>query len=131
MGANGRYKMAHKVLIVEDEHADLFKMMLEFDDEYQVDVALTGDQGVKDAKELNPDAIIMDLRLPNPGLNGIEAIQAIREFNPDVPIFAITAYNTRDTRQLAERAGANAYMAKPVDFMILFDHLEKSLNGHI
>jgi len=112
------------VLVVEDEHPHLFEYALEIIG-YDVLVATRGDTAVEMAREHKPDAIIMDLRLP--GLSGIEAIQAIREFNQTVPIFAITAYTDAYTRAATINAGANLYQAKPVDFTILLDQLDKAL----
>jgi len=112
------------VLVVEDEHPHLFEHALEIIG-YDVLIATRGDTAVEMAREHKPDAIIMDLRLP--GLSGIEAIQVIREFNPVVPIFAVTAYTDAYTRAAAINAGANLYQAKPVDFTILLDQLGKAL----
>ena len=112
------------VLVVEDEHPHLFQQALEIIG-YDVLVAKRGDTAVELAREHTPDAIIMDLHLP--GLLGIEAIQAIRQFNPTVPIFAVTAYTDKHTREAALNAGANLYQAKPVDFKILLSQLEKAL----
>jgi DNA-binding response OmpR family regulator len=111
------------ILVVEDEHPHLFRQALEFIG-YEVLVATRGDTAVELAREHKPDAIIMDLRLP--GLDGIQAIQAIREFNQTVPVFAVTAYTDAYTRQAAINAGANLYQPKPVDFTILLDQLDKA-----
>jgi len=111
------------VLVVEDEHPQLFKQALEHIG-YKVVIAKRGDVAVQMARIYEPDAIIMDLRLP--GLNGIEAIRAIREFDVRVPIFAVTAYTDSHTREAAINAGANLYQAKPVDFTILLAQLERA-----
>jgi DNA-binding response OmpR family regulator len=112
------------ILVVEDEHPHLFEQALDTIG-YDVLVATRGDTAVKLAREHKPDAIIMDLRLP--GLDGIEAIQAIREFDATVPIFAVTAYTDSYRREAAINAGANLYQAKPIDFTILLDQLDKAL----
>ena len=115
------------VLVVEDEHPQIFQRALEIIGGYDVLIATRGDMAVEMAREHHLDAIIMDLRLP--GLSGIEAIQAIREFNQVVPIFAVTAYTDAPTREAAINAGANLFQAKPVDFTILLDQLEKVVAG--
>lgn len=114
------------VLVVEDEHPHLFRQALELM-AYEVLIAMRGDTAVELAREHKPDAIIMDLRLP--GLDGIKAIRAIREFDVEVPIFAVTAYTDAFTRRAAIDAGANLYQAKPVDFTILLSQLEQYIQG--
>ncbi|NIM55138.1 MAG: response regulator [Pseudomonas stutzeri] len=116
------------VLVVEDEHPHLFRQALEFIG-YEVLVALRGDVAVELARQHRPAAIIMDLRLP--GLNGIQAIRAIREFDVAVPIFAVTAYTDSYRREAAINAGANLYQAKPVDFTILLNQLEQAIGATI
>lgn len=120
------------ILVVEDDNPNLFVAAFETMG-YDVILAMRGDTAIELARERKPDVILMDIRLP--GLNGLEAIQAIREFDKRVPIFAITAYSDRWTREAALNAGANLYRAKPVDLKILHkqiaDLLEDSNALHV
>lgn len=114
------------ILVVEDEHPQLFVNALKYMG-YETLVALRGDTAVELAHEHRPDAIIMDLRLP--GLNGVEAIRQIREFDVNVPIFAVTAYTDLHRRDEVLAAGANIYHPKPPDLAVLLDQIDKMLRG--
>ena len=74
----------NKILLVDDEPiiVMLFKTILESKG-YAVSVALTGEEGLKMAKEINPDLIILDYHLP--GLNGKEVYYKLKQ-NPKTKI---------------------------------------------
>jgi CheY-like chemotaxis protein len=116
-----------KILVVEDENLDLFVSAINaLSNTHEIIVAERGDDAVRLAREQRPDAIIMDIRLP--GIDGLEATRQIREFDLSVPIFAVTAYGDKFTREEAERAGVNLYLPKPTDFVALVAHVEKALD---
>ena len=106
---------ALKILIVEDELSELFKEAAELlcGGEHTVHTATTGSSGVRKARALNPDIIIMDLRLPR--MDGLTAIREIRNFNETVIIFALTAFNENFRRQEALDAGAKGFISKPYE----------------
>lgn len=82
---------------------------------YRVIEAVDGWQAVQLATQERPDLILMDLNLPV--LDGITATDILRgneELN-DVPVVAITAHNTADSRAEAGEAGCAEYLAKPID----------------
>jgi CheY-like chemotaxis protein len=66
------------------------------------------------AKTECPDAILMDIQMP--GMDGLEAIQYIRELKRfvDVPIIALTALAMPEDRDRCLQAGANHYLSKPI-----------------
>jgi len=72
--------------------------------------AATGTEAVAMARELTPDVILMDIRMPE--LDGIEASRQIRESCP-TPIVLLTAYETGDLLAEASAAGVGAYLVKP------------------
>lgn len=55
----------------------------------------------------------MDIRMPI--IDGLEAFKRIREFNNEIPIIAITSYDSGTNRQEALASGFNDYMLKPID----------------
>jgi len=91
-----------------------------------VETAGDGYAAVRKAKALKPDLILMDLHMPR--LDGLEAIRRIRQFNPDVPILAVTAF-PKFTEKLAREAGANEYMEKPFDVKELLATVSRLLRG--
>jgi response regulator NasT len=105
---------ATRILIAEDN--DLVSLTLEEqlkDLGYEVvGIARSGAEALNLAQRLNPDLIIMDIRMPE--MDGTEAASRIRNIRP-VPIIMLTAYADKETIRRAEQAGALAYLVKPVN----------------
>ena len=72
--------------------------------------ASEGTDGIKKARELSPDVILMDIGLPN--IDGIEATQRIKDFNPDVKILIFTSRDSENDVFEAFKAGADGYIMK-------------------
>ena len=64
-------------------------------------------------RELSPDAILMDIKMPE--MSGIEAARKIRVFNDTVPIIAQTAYVMAEEKEESLLAGCNHFVTKPLD----------------
>jgi PAS domain S-box-containing protein len=75
--------------------------------------ARNGDEVVRLARELKPDAILMDIKMPE--LSGIDAARKIRKFNQSVPIIAQTAFVMTEEKEESLRAGCNHFVTKPLD----------------
>jgi DNA-binding NarL/FixJ family response regulator len=75
--------------------------------------ATDGEEAVARALELRPDAILMDLNMPN--LNGIEATRRILEANPETAILMLTMFEDDKSIFAAMRAGAHGYVLKGAD----------------
>ncbi len=105
---------ATRILIAEDNDLVLLTLEEQLKDlGYEVvGLARSGLEAVTLAQRLNPDLIIMDIRMPE--MDGTEAAMRIRNHRP-VPIIMLTAYADRDTIRKAEVAGALAYLVKPVN----------------
>lgn len=101
------------VLLVEDH--ELYRMGLSMllgkaDGINLLAEASDGIEGIKKAKELSPNVILMDIGLPN--IDGIEATQRIKEFNPDVKILIFTSRDSENDVFESFRAGADGYIMK-------------------
>lgn len=101
------------VLLVEDH--ELYRMglsmLLNKDDNINLlSEASDGIQGIKQARELSPDVILMDIGLPN--IDGIEATQRIKDFNSDIKILIFTSRDSENDVFEAFRAGADGYIMK-------------------
>ena len=84
---------------------------------YRVVEATNGQEGVEMAQSHCPDLILMDLNMPVvDGLVAAERIRASGDSCQDVPIIAITAFDTYGMKEAALEAGCNGYIAKPIDF---------------
>ena len=82
---------------------------------YQTLEAVTGEEGVKLAKEKKPDLVLMDIQLP--GINGIEAFRQIRAdpATRSIPVVALTASVTPTDRSAITAAGFDAFLGKPIN----------------
>jgi DNA-binding NarL/FixJ family response regulator len=102
-----------RVLIADDHPTfrDGLKLMIDAADDVEVaGEATTGAEAVVLATELVPDAILMDLQMPE--LNGIEATRQITAANPDIGVVVLTMFEDDDSVFAAMRAGARGYLLK-------------------
>ncbi len=102
-----------RVLLVEDHTIvrEGLKAMLALEsDLLVVGEAPDGNAGVKLAKELSPDVVVMDLNLP--GLNGVDATQAIKQACPATRVLVLSMYGGPEHVRPAVRAGASGYLVK-------------------
>jgi len=106
--------MKPKVLIIDDEKGirDIFTLLLE-EKGYAVEAAETGKSGIARARAFRPDAVLLDMNLPD--ISGMEAIPRIKEAGPGAEIVIITAFGTIRNAVEATKLGAYAYLEKPVD----------------
>jgi two-component system cell cycle response regulator DivK len=106
---------AGRILVVEDnpKNLKLVRDVLQYSG-FEVIEATSGEEGVRLAKESEPDLILMDLQLP--GIDGTEALRQIREINParQVPVVAVTAFAMNEDRERTFESGFNGYMEKPI-----------------
>jgi DNA-binding NarL/FixJ family response regulator len=104
-----------KIMLVDDHEVVRLgiKALLSNFPEYEV-IAEASDskEAIQKAKEYQPDAIIMDIRLP--GKNGIEATKEIMEDNPDTKVIMLTSFAEDDLLFDAINAGAYGYILKQI-----------------
>ena len=72
----------------------------------------TGEAAVAQAKELKPDVVLMDVRMP--GINGIEAARRIRDLRPGTKILMLTVSDDEEDLYEAIKAGVNGYLLKEI-----------------
>ena len=75
--------------------------------------AENGEQAVRLARQLEPDVILMDIRMPL--MNGLEALLLIRQENPAARIIILSMYPQNQKERAASGFGANAYLTKVID----------------
>ena len=108
---NGTMQEKTKVLIIDDEHAIRRFLHTALDAHgYTVHEASSGEDGLIQAVNIQPDLIILDLGLP--GINGIEVTSRIREWT-DTPIIILSVQNQDSDKIAALDAGADDYLTKP------------------
>lgn len=103
-----------RILVVEDEKkvADFIKRGLE--EEFSVDVAYDGEEGVNKAESTTYDLILMDIMMPKK--DGLTAIKEIREKNISTPILCLSAKGTLDDVVNGLNIGSDDYLTKPFAF---------------
>ena len=104
------------ILVIEDNEKNrkLVRDVLTFKG-YRLAEAETGEDGVRLARELRPDLVLMDIQLP--GINGITALGQIRE-DPalrHIPVIAVTASAMTHDRQKIMASGFDGYQSKPIN----------------
>jgi two-component system CheB/CheR fusion protein len=88
-----------------------------------VHVANDGEDGVRQAATIAPDAVLLDIGMPN--IDGYETCRRIREQATDkrVTIIALTGFGQEQDRRRAQDAGFDAHFVKPVDLATLLQRL--------
>ena len=100
------------VLVVDDEPsiAELLGMALRYEG-WRTVVAGDGHQAVRLLKEHRPDAVVLDVMLPD--LDGLEVLRRMRGHEPDVPVLFLTARDAVEDRIAGLTAGGDDYVTKP------------------
>src|SRR5262249_30488917 len=108
-----RCSVTASVLVVDDHEpsASALAELLE-DEGYRTRTAPSGEAALALVKDESPDVIVTDLRMD--GLDGIELLKAVRLIDADLPVIVVTAYATIDKAIEATRAGAFAFVTKPL-----------------
>jgi two-component system chemotaxis response regulator CheY len=104
-----------RFLVVDDSLAvtKRLSLILESQGHEVIGTAKTGVEAVEMAARLNPDAITMDIQMPE--MDGLEATKRILVNQPDQPIIIITAHGQESTVIDAISAGAKYFICKPIE----------------
>jgi CheY-like chemotaxis protein len=117
-----------KVLLVDDSNTVLMmEKMILAKGPYDVVTARDGVEGVAKAKSERPDAILLDVMMPN--LDGLSACAAIRTepATAHIPIVMVTTRGEETNIETAFRNGANDYVTKPINGLELLSKLSNIL----
>lgn len=113
------------ILIAEDIESNYKLLEIILRRNYDILWAKNGRQAVDMTFELHPDAVLMDIKMPE--MDGIEALREIRKRDTTLPIIMQTAYAFDTDRRAAEEAGCTGFLTKPV----IPAELQACLNGSI
>jgi two-component system nitrogen regulation response regulator NtrX len=105
--------MKARILVIDDE-AEIrrsVRMILEYEG-YDVQEAASGPEGLALIDREAPDLVFMDIRMP--GLDGLEALQKIRQLNEALPVVIISGHGTVSTAVEATKLGAFDFIEKPL-----------------
>ncbi|MFE2181165.1 response regulator transcription factor [Streptomyces sp. NPDC059455] len=101
-----------RVLVVDDETAlaDLLSMALRYEG-WEVRTAGDGAEAIRTTRELRPDAVVLDIMLPD--MDGLAVLGRLRRELPDVPVLFLTARDAVEDRIAGLTAGGDDYVTKP------------------
>jgi DNA-binding NarL/FixJ family response regulator len=109
LGGSGRYR----ILVAEDDEAflDTLATALEADERFAVAAcARNGREAVELAVRLRPDAVVMDIEMPE--LDGVEATRQLQADRPELPVVAISGTDYEERVFEMRQAGAADYVRK-------------------
>jgi NarL family two-component system response regulator YdfI len=130
MTANPSAGKPVRILIADDHRIvrDGLRLILESQEEFALaGEAADGAEAVAMAAALDPDVILMDLRMPR--MDGIAAIETIRSRDPQAGIVILTTYNEDDLMLRGLRAGALGFLLKDTDRETLFRVIRSAARG--
>jgi len=115
--------MPIKILAIDDDVAmtELLTLLLKTYN-FEVIAANSGEDGVQQLREHQPDVVLLDLMMP--GMDGWHVCKAVREFS-NVPILILSALDNPGMVASALDAGADDYLIKPVPSGVLVAHLNR------
>jgi CheY-like chemotaxis protein len=105
-----------KLLVVDDDEAIRRLIRLELCATYEIIDSGEPEQGLALALEHKPDAILLDLRMPN--YSGYELLQTFTAFShtQKIPVIIVSGEGGAQTKEQCKQLGAYAYFEKPIDF---------------
>jgi PAS domain S-box-containing protein len=102
-----------KIVLIDDEEGIRKVMSIALADAgYDVQTAADGVSGVRLCREINPQIVITDIRMP--GMNGLEVLQRVKEADPDKEVIVITAFGDIDVAVRALQLDASDFITKPI-----------------
>jgi DNA-binding response OmpR family regulator len=120
--------MAKRILIIEDDPAVLRATSYILEKEgYEVLTAMNGLEGLTKAKGENPDLLVLDVMLP--GIDGFEICHRLRDEpqTAQLPILMLSAKGQAADKSMGLQVGANEYLTKPVERLVLLDKVKTLL----
>jgi two-component system response regulator AtoC len=121
-------QMKSVILLVDDQ--DTIRFFLEktlTQEGYETITAKTGAEAIEKARQVMPDLILLDLKLPD--MDGLEVLQKTKEIFPEICVVMITAFGDIETAVSAMKAGAYDFVSKPINLDQLLMAIQKGLES--
>jgi len=124
-------KPAH-ILIIEDNPNNMKLMVMLLEQRgYKVSIDVDAEAGIKQAKSIKPDLILLDIQLPE--MDGMEACRIMRTeiALSRTPIIALTAFAMSGDKERIMASGFDDYMAKPFNYREFLSLIERMLSNDL
>jgi len=119
-----------KILVVDDEKDVQVLFQQRFRKEIRNNkldfvFAFSGEEALQKLKTMHQEVVLILSDINMPGMSGLELLEKIKKnyLNPPPKVMMITAYGDDENRQTAKRLGADKFLTKPLDFILLKDTL--------
>jgi nitrogen regulation protein NR(I) len=107
----------NRLLVIDDDKDMLYAFRRSFDSpDIELVTAASGEEGLKVIPKLKPDLVMMDIRMG--GIDGLETLRRIRQFDPKLLVILMTAYGTTQKAIEGMKLGAYDYLLKPFGDML-------------
>jgi len=118
-------------ILIADDHLIIrqgIRLILETGEDFElVGEAADGAEALRLCRELHPDVVLMDLRMP--GMDGITAIERLRIEMPKIGVVILTTFNEDNLMRRGLRAGAKGYLLKDTSRERLFHAIQAAARG--
>ncbi|NOX33486.1 MAG: sigma-54-dependent Fis family transcriptional regulator [Deltaproteobacteria bacterium] len=119
-----------RILIVDDEKVLCRSLKMDFEEDgYTVKISNSGEQALKHISDFDPAVVLLDLRLP--GINGIEVLKKILDFDTEIGVIIMTAFGDTKITVEAVKCGAFHFINKPFDLEELKKLVSQAIKGQV
>lgn len=116
-----------KVLLVDDEIAFVNTLAQRLRmRKLLVDTVYDGEQALSYIKEIEPDVIVLDLKMP--GLHGIEVLREIKKIKREIQVIILTGHGTDKDEEEAKKLGGFDFLRKPADIDLLMRKIKEAFS---
>jgi two-component system, NarL family, response regulator YdfI len=118
-------------ILIADDHLIIrqgLRLILETENDLElVGEASDGNEAISLCQKLNPNVVLMDLRMPN--MDGLTAIEKLRDEQPHIAVVILTTFNEDELMFRGLQAGAHGYLLKDTDRNTLFNTIRAAARG--
>lgn len=120
-----------KILLVDDQTANLHTLSRTLADEFDLSLATSGADALLIAQKVKPDLILLDVMMP--GMDGLETVRRLRatDWGMDIPVILVTADDRIETQVCGLELGANDFVAKPIVAPVLKARMHNLLKSRL
>ncbi len=118
-----------KTILVADDDENI-RVLLETElalEGYNVILAASGLEALREIRKKSPDLVILDIKMP--GMHGLEVLEEIRKENEKLPVVICTAYGKMKDDYAVWASKVAGYLTKPLDLKVLGTTVGKALAG--